>query len=205
MKIVRINKFARGILALSIAGLTLVSPQANAAQTYTGTEDSIIDITPMKSASIITISYTGEGVFTLSPVDATGKEGLSYMLQIGEFTGTYFQAATTKPIVALAVKGTGEWSITIDSIKNAPKATNKSGAGSGTTVVNMGKASSGIKRITWSHAGDGVFSVTPIDAKGKNRFPLFLKIGDYKGTVMLPSGIQYFEIKASGDWTYSIK
>ena len=72
-------------------------------------------------------------------------------------------------------------------------------------VINLGKATSGIKRITWSHTGDGVFSVTPIDTKGKPKFPLFLKIGNYSGTVMLPSGTQYFEVKADGPWNYSIK
>lgn len=205
MKKAKKFKLRRALLAISITGMSLVSIPANAAKTYTGTEDSIVDIAPMKAASILTFTYSGEGVFSASPVDANGKEGLSYMLEIGDFTATYFQDASSKPIVALAIKGTGEWSFSIDSYKKATRVSNKAASGSGTTVVNLGKASSGIKRITWSHTGDGVFSVTPIDAKGKTRFPLFLKIGEYTGTVMLPSGTQYFSIKASGDWTYSIK
>mgnify|MGYP000237489704 CR=1 FL=1 len=111
MKKAKIDKVKRVLLAFSIIGASLVAAPANAAQTYTGTEDSIVDITPIKAASILTFTYTGEGVFTASPVDATGKEGLSYMLQIGDFTETYYQDATTKPIVALAIKGTGEWSV----------------------------------------------------------------------------------------------
>jgi hypothetical protein len=190
--------------ALVSSSLLMIQP-AQAATTYTGTEDTIVDITPITAASILTFSYTGEGVFTASPVDATGNEGLSYMLQIGDFNATYLQTKPTKPIVALAIKGTGEWSITIDSYKKAAPINSKAGSGTGTTVVNLGKPTSGIKRITWSHTGDGVFSVSPVDAKGKSRFPLFLKIGAYTGTVMLPSGIQYFEIKASGDWKFSIK
>lgn len=198
---------------IKVVGLTfaltcssfLVSQPAHAAATYTGTEDTIVDITPISAASILTFSFTGEGVFSASPVDATGKEGFPFMLEIDDFNGTYFQAAPSKKIVAIAVKGTGEWSITIDSYKKATVVGAKSGAGVGSTVVNLGKATSGIKRITWSHTGDGVFSVSPIDAKGKSKFPLFLKIGDYTGTVMLQSGIQFFEIKASGDWKFSIK
>jgi len=186
-----------------ISSLAIVPAQAT--QTVNGVEDSIVDITPVKSPSIISFTYTGEGVFSASPVDATGKEGLPYQLQIGDFSGSYFQKTPTKPIVALAVKGTGEWTITISPLKSAPMMSSKSGNGNGTQVVGIGKATSGIKRITWSHAGDGVFAVTPIDGKGKSRFPLFLKIGNYNGTVMLPSGTQYFEIKADGAWTYSIK
>jgi hypothetical protein len=125
--------------------------------------------------------------------------------KIGDFSGTYFQRTPTKPIVAMAVKGAGEWSVTINSLKSASLSSAKSGSGSGTNVINLGKATSGIKRITWSHTGDGVFSVTPIDTKGKPKFPLFLKIGNYSGTVMLPSGTQYFEVKADGPWNYSIK
>jgi UDP-N-acetylmuramate-alanine ligase len=130
---------------------------------------------------------------------------VSLMLEIGEFNSTYFQSAPSKKIVAIAVKGTGEWSITIDSYKKATLVGAKSATGVGTTVVNLGKPTSGIKRITWSHTGEGVFSVSPIDAKGRSKFPLFLKIGDYTGTVMLQSGTQYFDIKASGDWKFTIK
>jgi hypothetical protein len=178
---------------------------AHALESWTGTEDNIIDITPIKSASIITFSYTGEGVFSASPVDETGKEGFFYQLQIGDFTGTYFQGAPSKPIVAMAVKGIGEWEIVIDSLKAATRSGAKSGTGSGTTVINLGKPTTKINRITWLHNGDGVFVVTPIDARGKSRFPLFLKIGSYSGTVSLLKGTQYFEIKADGEWKYSIK
>jgi len=184
----------------------LPAPSAVAApQTFSGTTDDIIDIAPINVPSIVTFTYDGEGVFSVSPVDSTGKEGLPYQLDIGSFTGTYFQGKPSKPIVALAIKGTGEWTVSIDLLKTAKKFSPKSGSGSFDNVINLGKATTGIKRITLTHTGEGVFSVTPIDAKGKSRFPLMLKIGDYKGTVSLPSGTQYLEIKAGADWTYSIR
>jgi hypothetical protein len=184
----------------------LQAPSAFAApQTFSGTSDSIIDIVPINAPSIITITYEGEGVFTAYPVDATGKEGFSYQANIGSFTGTYFQGKPTKPIVALAIKGTGDWTVSVDALKTAMKFSPKSGAGSFDNVINLGKPTNGIKRITLSHVGEGVFSVTPIDSKGKARFSLLAKIGDYKGTVLLPSGTQYLEIKTGADWTYSIR
>jgi hypothetical protein len=176
-----------------------------APQEFSGTTDDIIDITPIKLPSIVTITYEGEGVFSASPVDASGKEGFSYQLDIGSFSGTYFQGTPSKPIVAIAVKGEGQWSIRIDSLKSAAKFSPKAGAGSFDNVINLGKPTTGIKRISLSHVGEGVFSVTPIDAKGKSRFPLLLKIGDYKGTLSLPAGTQYLHIKAGADWTYSIR
>jgi hypothetical protein len=181
-------------------------PSAHAApQTFSGNTDDIIDIIPINAPSIITFTYEGEGVFSASPVDATGKEGLPYQLDIGSFTGTYFQGKPSKPIVALAIKGTGEWTVSIDALKTAAKFSPKSGSGSFDNVINLGKPTTGIRRITLTHVGEGVFSISPIDAKGKSRFPLMLKIGDYKGTLSLPAGTQYLEIKAGADWTYSIR
>ena len=195
-----------GILVSTVFLIGVLAPNlAQAAQTVSGNEDNIVDIQPITVPSILTFTYSGEGVFTSSPMDSTGKEGLPYQLQIGDFSGTYFQATPSKPIVALSVKGTGNWSVTINPLKSAPVLGAKSGSGKGTSVFNLGKATSGIKRITWNHVGEGVFSVLPIDAKGKSKFPLFLKIGNYSGTVTLPSGTQYFEVKADGDWKYSIK
>lgn len=174
-------------------------------QTINGTEDNVVDITPIKTASILTFTYSGEGVFSATPVDATGREGMPYQLKIGDFQGTYFQKAPSKPIVALSVQGTGEWSITVAPLKSSQVLSSKSGTGVGPTVVSIGKATSSVKRITWSHDGEGVFSVTPISSKGVPGFPLFLKIGAYTGTVLLKSGVQYFEIQADGNWNYTIK
>jgi hypothetical protein len=202
------SKRLLGAVMLSTAlTLTFIPvPTAVAApQTFSGTTDDIIDITPITAPSIITITYEGEGVFSASPMDSSGKEGFSYQLDIGSFTGTYFQGKPTKPIVAIAVKGEGAWTVSIDALKSAKKVSAKSGSGSFDTVINLGKPTTGIKRITLSHVGEGVFSVTPIDAKGKSRFPLMLKIDDYKGTLSLPAGTQYLEIKAGADWTYSIR
>jgi hypothetical protein len=200
-----LDKKIVGILSTIVFLNVILTAPVHASQTFSGTEDNIVDITPIRGPSILTFTYTGEGVFSATPVEENGKEGFPYQLKIGDFSGTYFQRTPTKPIVAMAVKGAGEWSVTINSLKSASLSSAKSGSGSGTNVINLGKATSGIKRITWSHTGDGVFSVTPIDTKGKPKFPLFLKIGNYSGTVMLPSGTQYFEVKADGPWNYSIK
>ena len=203
---VKRNILGAVLLSAAVAISFLPAPAAVAApQSFSGTTDDIIDIAPITAPSIVTFTYEGEGVFSASPVDSTGKEGLPYQLDIGSFSGTYFQGKPSKPIVAIAIKGTGEWSVTIDALKTAQKVSAKSGSGSFDTVINLGKPTTGIKRITLSHVGEGVFSVTPIDSKGKSRFPLMLKIGDYKGTVSLPAGTQYLEIKAGADWTYSIR
>lgn len=191
--------------AIVAAMSTVIASSANAVETYTGTEDNVIDITPIKAASILTFTYEGESVFTASPIDSAGTEGLSYSLEIGSFSGTYFQKAPSKPITALSIKGEGQWSVKISPLKSAPVLSAKSGSGNGSSVISIGKATTASKRITWKHDGEGVFVVTPISTKGVASFPLFLKIGAYNGTVMMKSGVQYFEIKAGGNWSYSIK
>jgi hypothetical protein len=194
-----------GLSIVLILSFVAVPGSSAAPQTFSGNTDDIIDIVAINSPSLITITYDGDGVFSASPVDASGKEGLPYQLDIGSFTGTYFQAKPSKPVVALAIKGVGDWTITIDALKSATKVSSKAGSGSFDNVIDFGKPTKGVKRITLKHVGEGVFSVTPIDSKGKSRFPLLLKIGDYKGTISLPSGTQYLEIKADGEWTYSIR
>lgn len=196
----------KALIVVSFLFSLLLPIGANAVgQTYTGNEDSVIDITPIKAPSIIKFSYSGERVFSVTPVDSTGKEGFPIVLKIGEFQGSYFQGAPTKPIVAFTVMGTGEWSIDVLPFKSATLSSAKSGSGSGATVIKFSKASSGFKKISWTHAGERVFSVMPVDAKGKTRFPLLVKIGTYKGTVSLPAGTQYLAITADGNWTYAIK
>jgi hypothetical protein len=198
------KKISVGLIIALVTTMCL-SPNANAAEEFSGSVDTVLDLTPIKSASIMSFTYDGDGVFTAAAVTSTGKEELSYMLQIGAFQGSYYQKAPSKPIVALSVKGEGDWTVKISPLKSAPVMSAKSGSGTGTQVISIGKATTSLKRITWSHDGEGVFAVTPINAKGVASFPLFLKIGPYNGTVLLQSGAQYFEVKADGKWSYSIK
>ena len=201
------SKFSFFMVISTLISMLIFPNGVNAApiNSFSGNEDMVVDVGPIKSPVIVRANYSGEGVFTISPIDSSGKEQLSLFLAIGDHQGVHFQKAYSKPIVAYTVKGTGDWTFEIAPISDARVVPTKNVSGSGDDVVKFAKASTGFKRISFTHDGDGVFSVTPLDSKGRSRFPLMLKIGSYNGTVVLPSGTQYLDISANGNWSFSIK
>lgn len=202
------TRISFGLTALILAAATaLVAPaSAQAApQIYTGSGDAVVDITPIKKASILKVSFTGDSAFIVRPIDSTGKEGISLVLEIGPFEGTVFQSAVSKAVVALSVKAEGDWTIEVSPIAAAPVVATKNVSGTGSAVVKWAKPSTGYKKIAFTHDGEGAFVVRPIDAKGKERFSMILNVGAYDGSVLLPSGTQYLKITADGDWTFNVK
>ena len=197
-----------GLTSLILAIATsLVAPsvaQANP-QTYTGSGDSVEDITPIKNASILKVTFTGDSAFIVRPIDSTGKEGISLVLTVGPFEGTVFQSAVSKPIVALSVKAEGDWTIEILPVTSAPQVGTKNVSGTGSAVVKWAKPSTGYKKIAFTNDGEGAFIVRPIDARGKERISMVLNVGPYNGSVLLPTGTRYLKITSDGNWTFNVK
>ena len=192
------------VLAVAISLVAPATAQA-APQTYTGSGDMVVDITPIKSASILKVTFTGESAFIVRPIDATGKEGVSLVIDIGPFDGTVFQQAVSKAVVALSVKAEGDWTIIISPIATAPVVGTKNVSGTGSAVVKWAKPSTGYKKIAFTSDGDGAFIVRPIDSKGKERISMILNVGAYNGSVLLPTGTQYLKITSNGNWNFSVK
>jgi len=193
-------------LVLAVATALVAPATAQAApQTYTGSGDMVVDITPIKSASILKVTYTGDSAFIVRPIDATGKEGVSLVIDIGPFDGTVFQQAVSKAVVALSVKAEGDWTIIISPIATAPVVGTKNVSGTGSAVVKWAKPSTGYKKIAFTSDGDGAFIVRPIDSKGKERISMIINVGAYNGSVLLPTGTQYLKITSNGNWNFSVK
>ena len=193
-------------LVLAVATALVAPATAQAApQTYSGSGDMVVDITPIKSASILKVTFTGESAFIVRPIDATGKEGVSLVIDIGPFDGTVFQQAVSKAVVALSVKAEGDWTIIISPIATAPVVGTKNVSGTGSAVVKWAKPSTGYKKIAFTSDGDGAFIVRPIDSKGKERISMILNVGAYNGSVLLPTGTQYLKITSNGNWNFSVK
>ena len=192
------------VLAVATALVAPATAQA-APQTYTGSNDAVIDITPIKSASILKVSFTGDSAFLLAPIDSTGKEGFSLVLSVGAYEGTVFQPAVSKAIVALSVKAEGDWTIVVSPVATAPQVGTKNVSGTGSAVVKWAKPSTGFKKIAFTSDGEGAFMVAPIDSKGKERFSMILNVGAYNGSVLLPTGTKYLKITSDGNWNFSVK
>ena len=202
------SRLGFGFVSLLLAAATTIAAPtfAQAApQIYTGSGDAVVDITPIKNASILKVSFTGDSAFVVRPIDSTGKEGISLVLEIGPFEGTVFQSAVSKAVVALSVKAEGDWSIAVSPVATAPVVGTKNVSGTGSAVVQWAKASTGYKKIAFTSDGEGAFVVRPIDAKGKERFSMVLNVGPYTGSVLLPSGTKYLKITSDGNWTFNVK
>lgn len=192
------------VLAVATALVAPATAQA-ASQTYTGSGDAVVDITPIKSASILKVTFSGDSAFIVRPIDATGKEGISLVIDIGPFDGTVFQQAVSKAVVALSVKAEGDWTIIVSPIASAPIVGTKNVSGTGSAVIKWAKPSTGYKKIAFTSDGDGAFIVRPIDSKGKERISMIINVGAYSGSVLLPTGTQYLKITSNGDWNFTVK
>lgn len=195
-----------GVLILLASALS--APNASAAmksQTFSGADDSVITIKSFKEAAIITAEYEGEDNFIVKPLDANGEQGVSWVNEIDSWSGTVYQAPSTRAWAAFSVETVGTWTITIAPISSAPTVSSKKFSGSGFKVVKFGSSSKGLKRATIKHSGESNFVVLPIDSSGKRGISMVNEIGAYSGTTLLPRGTRYLAIQADGDWNVSIK
>lgn len=205
-----------GALVVSVAALALVAtsqasaageaqaPAAGVRQTVSGTGASVPSLRPIREPVIVTLTHTGASNFIVNPVSADGDEGYLWANEIGDWTGTIFQAKESVAIVAASVEADGPWTIRIAPLAAAPVVNPRSYAGSGSAVVKFRVASQGFKRITLTHDGEANFIVHPIDRNGSEGYLLVNEIGRYEGTKVLPKGTRYLSVVADGDWTIKV-
>ena len=196
------------VAILILIASTLTVPSASAAmkaQTFSGSDDSVITIKSFKEAAIITAEYEGEDNFIVKPLDSNGDSGVSWVNEIDTWSGTVYQAPSTRAWAAFSVETVGTWKITIAPISSAPSVSSKKFSGEGFKVVKFSSSSKGLKRATIQHSGESNFVVLPIDSTGKRGISMVNEIGAYSGTTLLPRGTRYLAIQADGAWSVSIK
>ena len=196
------------VAVLILIASTLTVPSASAAmkaQTFSGSDDSVITIKSFKEAAIITAEYEGEDNFIVKPLDSNGDSGVSWVNEIDTWSGTVYQAPSTRAWAAFSVETVGTWKITIAPISSAPSVSSKKFSVEGFKVVKFSSSSKGLKRATIQHSGESNFVVLPIDSTGKRGISMVNEIGAYSGTTLLPRGTRYLAIQADGAWSVSIK
>lgn len=190
------------VLAVALLNPASAAPKT---QTFSGTDDEVVTLSPFKDAVLITATYEGDSNFIVYPVDGSGKRGFSWFNEIDSWSGRVFQGSVTKPWAAFAVETTGDWTVTISPLSTAKVVNPKSYSGSGADVIKFSKASKGLKKLTVTHDGESNFFVRPINSKGRQGFSLVNEIGEYNGTTLLPNDTLYLAIIGDGNWTISIK
>lgn len=205
----RVTKLKKSTIFFSVffLVLTLLNPAfaAPKTQTFSGSDDEVVTMTPFKDPVLVTATYEGDSNFIVYPVDGSGKRGFSWFNEIDSWSGRIFQIGVTKPWAAFAVETTGNWTITISPLSTAKVINPKSYSGSGADVIKFNKASKGLKKLTVTHDGESNFFVRPISSKGRQGFSLVNEIGEYSGTTLLPNDTLYLAIIGDGNWTISVK
>jgi len=217
MKFVSRTLLVAGIVGLLGGALaptaTALTPSRGAPQVLSGTGDSVPTVQPIDEPVIITLTHDGSSNFIVKPIGKDGDDGFSWVNEIGPFTGTVYQETDAlfapydkkNPIVAVEVQADGNWTMDIRKLSAAPRQPIAKGSGSGMSVIQFPKGSSGFMRMTLTHDGDSNFIVKPIAKSGDVGFSLVNEIGPYSGTVRVPSGTKYLWVNANGNWTYSTK
>jgi len=200
-----------GLSAAPVAQAT--SPMKGAPQGTSGTGDGVPGLKAINEPVIITLTHDGASNFIVQPVGRDGEDGLTWVNEIGPYSGTTFQSMggfistfdKKNPIVAADVMADGNWTMQIRKLKAAPKKRLKRGSGAGDAVIRFPKPTKGLTRMTLTHNGDSNFIVQPIDRKGDDGISMVNEIGQYKGTVRVPAGTKYLWIIADGEWSYRTK
>jgi hypothetical protein len=157
---------------------------------------------PADSAAVADIAHTGASNFAVWAVNEGGEQTDLLVNVIGNYAGTVlFDESAGSHTVAFDVEAGGAWTITIKPVTEAFRWDGtETLTGTGDHVAILDPASSGLKSMTLTHAGDGNFAVW---AYGPATDLLVNEIGSYSGEVLLPDGTFLFEITANGAWTLS--
>jgi hypothetical protein len=164
-----------------------------------------LDLTPGQYHTI-TVSYTGDGMFTAYLVDNDGERipgalAISY----GEYAGTHLvELGRLGEATAVDIQESdGPWSVTLQDLNDAPTWPAQT-SGEGETVLRIDQSAlSGDTTVVGTHDGESNFIVWAYtEAEFGDRL-LFNEIGPYDGDSQeaLPSDAIALEIRADGAWT----
>jgi len=141
------------------------------------------------------------------------EQGAEVAFAIGNEIGTFESSSAVRIPKAgryvLDVDADGPWSATVKQPRptDAPERTSFRGDNNAATPIFS--LSSGLKRVTATHQGQGNFIVTMLDSQGREvAFALVNEIGTGEYSTTLPiaqDGLYLFTVEAEGPWTIRIE
>jgi hypothetical protein len=160
--------------------------------------------------AVFEMQHQGQMNFIATLLDEQGNE-VGYAL--GNEIGTVqFSSALRIPSAGryiFDVDADGPWSVTIRQprLLDAPEQT--SFRGENNAATSLFQLSSGLKRVTATHQGQGNFIINMLDAEGREvAFALVNEIGsgEFSSTVNVPQdGVYLFTVEAEGPWTIKVE
>jgi hypothetical protein len=166
---------------------------------YDGNGDDVIPIAkPATSGNIVSLTYSGDGNFIVTGLDAQQQRVDGLANEIGAFTGTVpLDFLESEHTAYFQIQSSGPWHIEIKPVTTAPRFSATIEGTGDSVVIYDGK--SGIAAFT--HDGSSNFIVTSYTTV---RNGLINVIGPYTGRVPMPAGPNILAIQADGHWTISV-
>lgn len=168
----------------------------------TGRGDDVVAIDKPNVPAIVQLSHQGSSNFVVTSYDTNGNHLELLVNEIGSYNGIRpLDFAANDLTGRLEIQADGSWVVEVKPLSAAQvvlvPATNFSGKGD--MVLLLGGADP--DTATLAHTGESNFVV---QAYGNSRRLLVNEIGNYDGTVIVPSDTAVLEIVADGGWQLAI-
>jgi hypothetical protein len=165
--------------------------------------------------AVCKMTHQGQGIFfvTLLLVEDLDKQGRRAEYGLADEFGktSVSNAVSIAPTgwYILQVQADGPWEVTIEQPRPSSAPQKTSFSGSDNDVTPLFELSSGLKRVSMTHEGQGHFFVELLDKEGRD---VAWALGDEYGpakissTVTIPQDdIYLFMVEADGPWTIDVE
>ena len=102
----------------ALPATTLAAADDPTTATYQGTGNATVAIDPVVGITLVAVTTTGSGPFTVQPEQASAPVGPPMLDTTAPVTGRYF-AGTAGPFSSFAVTAQGDWTIRIQRLSSA--------------------------------------------------------------------------------------
>lgn len=163
-----------------------------------GVGDSVVKINKIGGATLLIVSYAGEGFFSVETVDINNRVGRTLIITTDAYSGTVLiDSGRGEESARLKVTAKGTWTIKQAELSSAPVLPVPGSAtytGDGVFLLQ-----NTLDTMAISYNSPGFFSV--IAHQNERYDTLVVTSSYYKGTVLAPNGTKFIEIRANGPWT----
>lgn len=177
-----------------------IGPEVPQSEVYTGSGDSVIEITPLSGVYVFKINgNAGSDYFGVTGYDASGNVVDLFVNTTTPYSGTVID--TSMSAVTLEIQATGDWSVELASIYTVPmidQGETVTGAGDGVIYVT----SYGSTATITGNENGAYFGVVSYGSSGNSL--LVNEAEPYSGTVMLSGDPMILAITAEGDWSITM-
>lgn len=160
--------------------------------------------------AVFKMGHQGQGNFIVTLLDDQGKEvGFALGNEVGPVSVSNALRIARPGKYVLQVEADGPWNTRIEQPRPSSAPQKTSFSSEDNTATPLFELSSGLKRVSMTHQGQGNFIVTLLDQEGREvAFALANEVGNAQvsTTATIPQdGIYLFTVEADGPWTIDIE